>query len=113
MTKNSFQIVTGNPGIGKTFFGFYLLRKFIHQRRAVLYEPNQPGRNEVTKEYNIYQIVPNAADQSVSIKKYNRKIFFDNLGNTNIEESNFIHVVDGHEPLRFGNVPIILITSNR
>ena len=105
--------MTGNPGIGKTFFGFYVLRKFIHQRRAVLYEPNQPGRTDVSKEYNIYQIVPNDADQGVSIKKYNRKMFFDNLEKTNIEKSNFIHVVDGHEPLLFDNVPFILITSNR
>ena len=105
--------MTGNPGIGKTFFGFYILRKFIQQRRSVIYEPNQPGRIEVAKEYSIYQIVPNDADQGVSIKKYNRKMFFDNLENTNIENSNFIHIVDGHEPQRFGNVPIILITSNR
>lgn len=112
MTKNSIQVVTGNPGIGKTFFGFYVLRRFIQQRRAVLYEPNQPGRIEVTKPYYIYKIMPNDGDPGVTIKKYDRTDFFKNVKKANIN-SNFIHIVDGHEPLRFGNVPIILITSNR
>ena len=105
--------MTGNPGIGKTFFGFYVLRKFIDQRSAVLYEPNQPGRTDVQKEYYIYKIVPNDADQGVSIKKYDRTDFFKNVKKANIDSNNFIHIVDGHEPLLFDNVPIILITSNR
>ena len=110
-TKNSFQVVTGNPGIGKTFFGFYVLKKFINLRRPVLYEPNHFGRDDVSKPYFIYKIMPN--DHGVSIKKYGRNNFFKNLKKANIEHSNFIHIVDGHEPLWFDTVPIILITSNR
>ena len=105
--------MTGNPGIGKTFFGFYILMKFISKKKSVLYEPNEPGRIEVPKEYYIYKIVPNDADQGVSIKKYDRNDLFKNLKQANIDESNFVHIVDGHEPKRFGEVPIILITSNR
>ena len=56
--------------------------------------------------------MPNDGDPGVTIKKYDRTDFFKNVKKANIN-SNFIHIVDGHEPLRFGNVPIILITSNR
>lgn len=113
MSKTRFQVVTGNPGTGKTFFGFYVLRKFISQQRPVLYEPNLPGRKDVQKTFVIYKIMPNNAGQGVSIKKYDRNDLFKNLKQANIDESNFVHIVDGHEPIRFGTVPLILITSNR
>ena len=114
--------MTANPGTGKTFFGLYLLRKFIGEQRSVLYEPNESGSSsDRKKRFYIYKIMPNDADsdsdsdsgQGLSIKKYKRENFFDNLKRANVENSNFIHIVDGHEPMRFGTVPIILVTSNR
>lgn len=57
--------------------------------------------------------MPNKPGQGVSIKKYDRNELFNNINQANIEESNFVHIVDGHEPILFPTVPVIIITPNR
>ena len=112
--------MTANTGTGTTFFGLYLLRKFIGEQRSVLYEPNETGSSsDRKKQFYIYKIMPNDSDsdsdsdQGVSIKKYNREYFYKKFEKANIKESNFIYIVDNHDPMWLTNVPIILVTSNR
>ena len=109
--------MTANTGTGTTFFGLYLLRKFIGEKKSVLYEPYQLGSNHWAKQFFIYKITPNDSDsdsdQGVSIKKYNREYFYKNLAKAHINDSNFVYIVDNHDPMWLTNVSIILVTSNR
>ncbi|GBC04945.1 hypothetical protein RclHR1_05970002 [Rhizophagus clarus] len=85
--------ITGNPGIGKTFFGYYLLYKLAQQNKTVVYHKrNKPP-------------ILFSNDDVYSISEDNIYTFKDYLGNENVW-----YIVDGREPTDY-NAKTILVSS--
>ncbi|KJE97935.1 hypothetical protein CAOG_009152 [Capsaspora owczarzaki ATCC 30864] len=99
--KNSW-IVTGNPGIGKTFFSAYFVYRLFqqHPQLTVVYEPAQPG-SDIR-----YRLQPNLTVHTGSIPLQS---FSDQLSNL---DPRTWYLVDGH-PAGIYNAYTLLVTSPR
>ena len=89
--SNRDKIILGNPGIGKTFFGYYLLLYFISQHKTVLYE----DKDDTAYKFSTEGVYEGKIDQ-----------FWGELSN-----ENNIYIVDGKKPLENVNAKAILVTS--
>ena len=87
-------IILGNPGIGKTYFGYYFLLQLVGSGATVVYET-------ATLE-GLYLFTPNG------VFKGTRFSLDDNL-----MDSETFYIVDGMEPLRGAVAKTILLTSLR
>ncbi|KAJ3249922.1 hypothetical protein HK103_004236, partial [Boothiomyces macroporosus] len=87
-------IILGNPGIGKTYFGYFLLLQLARSGATVVYE-------SVTQEF-LYLFTPN------NVYKGTRFALHDIL-----MDSKTFYIVDGMEPLVEATAKTILLTSLR
>eukprot|EP00158_Paraphelidium_tribonemae_P005208 Partr_v1_DN27225_c1_g1_i6_m38409 putative crinkler (CRN) family protein len=88
-------IILGNPGIGKTFFGYFLLLQLARSGATVVYENAVEGSS-------LYLLSPDG------VKEGTRQTLHPYL----LSSSTF-YIVDGMEPLRAAAAKTILLTSFR
>jgi hypothetical protein len=88
-------IILGNPGIGKTYFGYFLLLQLARSGATVVYE-------SATLKGFLYLFTPNR------VFKGTRYTLHDNL-----MDSKTFYIVDGMEPLRAAAAKTILLSSLR
>jgi hypothetical protein len=87
-------IILGNPGIGKTYFGYFLLLQLARSGATVVYENALEG--------SLYLFSPDG------VKEGTRQAFLPYL-----RSSSTFYIVDGMEPLRAAAAKTILLTSLR
>lgn len=85
--------ISGNPGIGKTFFGYYLLYKLAQQNETVVYHK----RNKAPILFSDGVVYSISEDNIYAFKDY--------LGMENVW-----YIVDGREPTDY-NAKTILVSS--
>ncbi|KAJ3095801.1 hypothetical protein HDU96_001034, partial [Phlyctochytrium bullatum] len=88
-------IILGNPGIGKTYFGYFLLLQLARSGATVVYE-------SASLEGSLFLFTPNR------VFKGTRFAMFDIL-----MDSKTFYIVDGMEPLRAAAAKTILLSSLR
>jgi hypothetical protein len=94
--------VMGNPGIGKTMFGYYFIYRFIQKGFSIAYEPFVDTvwiyHGDSTKQYASSQVECLTNNGLVKYAEHSRC---------------FVHIVDGHHP--YGALPFktVLICSPR
>ncbi|XP_004342606.1 hypothetical protein CAOG_08005 [Capsaspora owczarzaki ATCC 30864] len=96
-------VVTGNPGIGKTFFSGYFIYRLLQQnpQLTIVYEPAQQD----TK--NRYLLQPDGTVLSGVYSPADN--FVDECFRTRRDDVWFI--ADGHTPTFYGNARTLLVTS--
>ncbi|RGB23711.1 hypothetical protein C1646_527493 [Rhizophagus diaphanus] len=87
-------IITGNPGIGKTYFGYYLLYNLIQRNQTVMYDSHSTGHVIVFDQEAFYLYEVLNADQI--------RAFLSNANNW--------YIVDGKEPQK-ATAKTILVCS--
>jgi hypothetical protein len=89
----------GNPGIGKTFFGFYLMKQLIDKKKRFFYEPNEP----IGGSYRVIFFDPDAHDNYVEFKR------------SDLERSPLhdIYIVDGHSPTDMHSKTVLLVSPRK
>lgn len=102
-------ILCGNPGTGKTFFGYYAMYRLMREDRSFFYEPTADsvvwmycGTNTRTKLKDNYIQV----GQLECIKR-THMIHYKKL------TDHFVHIIDGHEPSLIVPFRVVLICSPR
>lgn len=85
-------ILCGNPGTGKTFFGYYAIYRLMSEDRSFFYEPI--GNNDVWMycSTSMMVILKKNIDSQLECIKTTRMIHYKNLSDQ------FVHIIDGHEP---------------
>ncbi|CAG8614434.1 2086_t:CDS:2 [Paraglomus occultum] len=88
--------ITGNPGIGKTFFGYYLLYLLSQQRKTVVY--HKLNRSPIL--FSEEGVFSHAVD--------NIRAFKDYLGNEEVW-----YIVDGREPMEYVAKTILVCSPQK
>lgn len=91
-------MIIGNPGIGKSLFGLYLIQHFLHEKKPFIFEPYTPGSGSKIRLYFNGQYVSGT----------------NNFNKDELSKKNFYNIIDGHEPsLENHPTNVILICSPR
>lgn len=99
-------LVIGNPGIGKTFFTFYLMHICIKNKKSFLFEPNQPNEQNIAIYFYNAKKNNHSNSKIVLFSSYRADAF-----DSEIDEIAYFFV-DGHCP-RNSKAKIILTCSPR
>jgi hypothetical protein len=95
-------VVSGNPGIGKSYFTLFLMQHLIEKKVPFVFEP-PITKNETSRDAVLFTCDSNGTPQFAYGKADNL------LNDKNIK----YYICDGHEPLLFVMAPTILIVSPR
>ena len=98
-------IIIGNPGIGKTYYGLFLMKLLIDTNQTFVYEPDS---DSVIYLYHGEQWKTKTNYESGKIEIIERK----HIGKFS-QDSSVFHIIDGHEPQLKSPFRQILICSPR
>lgn len=99
-------ILCGNPGTGKTYFGFYAMHRLMREERSFVYEPTKVGPVWVylgkKTQTTLNQHIPGTFE---CVTHHRSLVRYKGL--------NFVHIVDGHAPSEIIRFRVVLICSPR
>jgi len=103
IASTSHNVIIGNPGIGKTFFGYYLMHLLMNNNQSFVYEPLE------CEPFKLFFY-----DSSINTDKTKPvQIQVLPLGNFQLSALQCLYIVDGHKPNICHQNRIVLICSPR